>query len=69
MKTKNDLRLSTSVDTLRKVIDDTRAELRRQTTDRVKEAEKIVGEFESIFGQITATERRWLTRRISGQEV
>lgn len=28
--------------------------------------EKIVSEFESIFGQLTATERRWLTHRIAG---
>jgi len=31
--------------------------------------EKIVAEFEDIFGRLTATERRWLTRRIAGQEV
>jgi hypothetical protein len=32
------------------------------------DADKIVAEFERIFGKITATERYWLTRHISGQE-
>lgn len=32
-------------------------------------ADKIVAEFEGIFGALTATERRWLTRRIAGLEV
>lgn len=31
--------------------------------------EAIVAEFEGIFGRLTATERRWLTRRIDGWEV
>jgi hypothetical protein len=43
--------------------------LRAALIARETEAEKIVAEFESIFGSITATERRWLTRRFSGQEV
>lgn len=37
--------------------------------DAIDNATKIVAEFESIFGHLTATERRWLTRRIAGQEV
>jgi hypothetical protein len=36
---------------------------------KLVEAEPIVAEFEGIFGKLTATERRWLTRRIAGQEV
>lgn len=36
---------------------------------RKPQAETIVSEFEGIFGQIKATERRWLTRRIAGLEV
>lgn len=32
-------------------------------------AGKIVAEFEGIFGNLTATERRWLMRRIAGLEV
>lgn len=31
-------------------------------------AEAVVAEFEAIFGALTATERRWLTCRIAGQE-
>ena len=52
-------------------------ETRSEYLDRLERAEarpeidadKIVAEFESIFGNLTATERRWLTRRIAGQEV
>lgn len=29
---------------------------------------KVISEFESIFGRLTATERRWLTQRMTGQE-
>ena len=32
-------------------------------------AEKVISEFEDVFGKLTATERRWLVRRLSGQEV
>lgn len=35
----------------------------------IERATQIVAEFESIFGKLTATERRWLIRRIAGQEV
>ena len=35
----------------------------------IERATQIVAEFESIFGQLTATERRWLIRRMAGQEV
>lgn len=31
--------------------------------------ESVVAEFENIFGKITATERRWLVRRLAGHEV
>lgn len=33
----------------------------------VDRAKRLVGEFESIFGKITATERKWLVDHISGQ--
>jgi hypothetical protein len=39
-----------------------------QTPVGIEQAAKIVAEFEGIFGKLTATERRWLTRRIAGQE-
>jgi hypothetical protein len=31
----------------------------------MEHAQKIVAEFESIFGKLTATERYWLTRQIA----
>ena len=40
-----------------------------ETRPEIDAADKIVAEFEGIFGKLTATERRWLTRRIAGQEV
>lgn len=36
---------------------------------RKPQAGTVVSEFEGIFGHLTATERRWLTRRIDGLEV
>lgn len=38
-------------------------------SEAVPVADQIVAEFEGIFGKLTATERRWLIRRIAGQEV
>lgn len=49
-----------------------RAAIRQALIDEVRasaDIEKAVAEFEDMFGKITATERRWLLRRLAGQEV
>jgi|SRR3989304_5782438 len=49
-----------------------RAAIRQALIEDVRastDTEKAVAEFEGIFGKITATERRWLVRRLAGQEV